>query len=225
MAVPRVIAHRGASSDETENSLAAFRAAVRQGADGIELDVHAAADGTIVVYHDAEIDGRALAELTADDVRSFRLPNDEPIPTLGQALDTIGRDTDVFVELKALALHHTGVFLDVLRAGPAPQRYRVHSFDHRVVARLHREQPALGVGVLSCSYPVNPVAQIEAADAQVLWQKAGMIDASLVDSVHAAGYRVFAWTVDDARRLRQLARLGVDALCTNRPAHAREVLG
>ena len=55
---PLVIAHRGASSIALENSLAAFRAAAGQGADGVELDVHATIDGEIVVHHDPSVLGK-----------------------------------------------------------------------------------------------------------------------------------------------------------------------
>ncbi|MBI2615573.1 MAG: hypothetical protein HYW52_07870 [Gemmatimonadetes bacterium] len=81
-----VIAHRGASGYEHENSLAAFRAAVRIGADGIELDIHDTADGAIIVHHDPLVDGRPIRELPGALVSRHRLPNGEPVPTLGQAL-------------------------------------------------------------------------------------------------------------------------------------------
>ena len=62
---PTVIAHRGASGYEYENSRAAFRRALMLDADGIELDVHATSDGLLVVHHDAELPGFGpIAELT-----------------------------------------------------------------------------------------------------------------------------------------------------------------
>src|SRR5204863_5393294 len=96
---PLVIAHRGASSVELENSLAAFRAAAGQGADGVELDVHATIDGEIVVHHDPSVLGLPIAQARARDLAAVPPANGEPIPTLAQALDVPGK-LKVFAEVK-----------------------------------------------------------------------------------------------------------------------------
>lgn len=225
LTAPLVIAHRGASTDEYENSLAAFRKAVRLGADGIELDVHDTADGAIVVHHDPSVNGRPIGRLSAADVSALRLPNGEPLPTLGAALAAIGPACRVFVEVKTLAAEHDAALLAVLRAGPAPSHYHVHGFDHRIVRRLTGQQAGLTGGVLSTSYPVDPWRQLADAGAQELWQEAPLIDRALVEGAHARGFRLYAWTVDDAGQARALAALGVDGLCGNRPDVMREALG
>ena len=87
MTRPLVIAHRGASAVELENSLAAFRAAARLGADGVELDVHASADGELFVHHDETVDGsHHIAHTAAGKIRALRIANGEPVPTLAEAL-------------------------------------------------------------------------------------------------------------------------------------------
>jgi glycerophosphoryl diester phosphodiesterase len=132
---------------------------------------------------------------------------------------------DIFVELKALDPRDDGQLLKVLEEGPAPTRYHVHSFDHRIVRRLKDRQPALDTGVLSASYPVRPLAQLEDAGATTLWQQQKLLDVQLVEEAHRGGARVFAWTVDDPERMQQLLDLGVDALCSNTPDVARSVVG
>jgi glycerophosphoryl diester phosphodiesterase len=73
---PSVIAHRGASGYEYENSRAAFRRAVMLDADGVELDVHATLDGGIVVHHDPEMPGVGpIAELSLAEARRARIRN------------------------------------------------------------------------------------------------------------------------------------------------------
>ena len=69
------------------------------------------------------------------------------------------------------------------------------------------------------------MVQLEDAGAGELWQEEGLIDRELVGAVHEAGARLYAWTVDDPARVIALARIGVDGICTNRPAVARAVLG
>jgi len=220
-----VIAHRGASAYEVENSLAAFRAAFELGADGVELDVHGTKDGTLVVHHDSSVGSIRIADTRFEELRDHELPNGETIPRLSDALSTLGTKVEVFVEVKDLRPDHDDSLLRVLEAGPAPDRYHVHSFDHRIVRRLKQQHPSLSCGVLSTSYPVDPLAQMTDAGATELWQVKEMIDAQLIDAAHGAGYRVYAWTVDEPHVMVRLIELGVDAICTNRPDLAREVVG
>lgn len=222
---PLIIAHRGASAVEPENSLAAFRAAVRLGADAIELDVHDTADGVLVVHHDSLLGGRPIGELSSADLPAQTLPNREIVPTLGQALAAIGRDCRVFVEVKSLLPRHDAALFHALDAGPAPTHYHVHGFDHRIIRRLTSQRPSLVGGVLSTSYPVDPWRQLADAGAEELWQEAGLIDRVLVEGARSRDIRLYAWTVDDPAHARVLVELGVDGLCTNRPDVIRAALG
>ena len=86
-----------------ENSLAAFRRAVRDGADGVELDVHATADGELVVRHDGMLAGQPISRLGLREVRMHTLENGETIPTLAETLQAIGAATTTFIEVKTLA--------------------------------------------------------------------------------------------------------------------------
>ncbi|MGH7628542.1 MAG: glycerophosphodiester phosphodiesterase [Gemmatimonadales bacterium] len=218
---PTVIAHRGASGHEVENSLAAFRRAVELGADGIELDLHTTRDGLLVVHHDAVLPGTGrIAELAGGVVRAHRLPNAEPVPLLADALETIG-DRDVWVEVKTLDPRFDQTLLHALDGGPAPKRYAVHAFDHRIVARLGRARPLLPRGVLVSSYLLDPLAPLIATGASTLWQEQHLIDAALVERVHAEGRAIVAWTVNAPEDIGRLVRLGVDGLCGNYPERLR----
>jgi glycerophosphoryl diester phosphodiesterase len=212
-----VIAHRGASGYAFENSPAAFREAVARGVDGVELDVHATADGGIVVHHDPVLTGgRPLDSVTLAEATSTLLANGEPVPTLAEALELIG-DRDVWVEVKALPPVFDARLLAILDAGPHPARYAVHSFDHRITARLRRLRPKMRLGALLGARVVDPVAVLRASGATTLWQDWTMIDPALVDAVHADGGRVIAWTVNDPAATAILAGMGVDGLCGNFP--------
>ena len=214
---PSVIAHRGASGYEYENSRAAFRRALMLDADGVELDVHATRDGEIVVHHDADVPGFGpIALLTGEEASHIRLPNGETLPLLEEILALVG-DHDVWIEIKSLAPEHDDALLRILDRGPAPGRYAVHSFDHRIIRRLGEARPALERGILLSARLDDPVAALRSVGARTLWQEWQLVDLDLVRRVHQAGGRVIAWTVNNIGDLERLVRIGVDGLCGNYP--------
>jgi glycerophosphoryl diester phosphodiesterase len=221
---PIVIAHRGASGTELENSFAALRAASYQGADGVELDVHATADGELIVHHDGIIGDVQIPLVRARDVLALRLANGEPLPTLAQALDTIGPRLQVFVEVKTLDPKWDDRLLATLDGGPNPGGYSVHSFAFHVVRRLGEKRPDLPRGLLSEVYTKMPRKSLQDASASTLWQERATIDEPLIRTLHSIGARIFAWTVDDPAEMAQLIAWGVDGLCTNFPERARRAV-
>ena len=218
---PSVIAHRGASGYEYENSRAAFRRAVMLDADGVELDIHATRDGGILVYHDPEIPGVGpIAQLSLAEARQLHIPNGEALPVLAEILDLVG-DRDVWVEVKGLPPAYDCMLLAILDRGPAPQRYAIHSFDHRIVHRLGEARPSLRRGILLSAYLRDPVAAMRCVGATTLWQEWQQVDQELVTQVHEAGCAVIAWTVNEIGDLDRMVRLGVDGLCGNYPDRIR----
>ena len=190
------------------------------GADGVELDVHPSADGAFIVHHDPGIPGAGpIAGLTLGEIKTRRLSNGETIPTLAEAL-AVSAGLEVWVEVKALGAGLDEALLQAL-GDPVPALIGVHSFDHRIIARLGGRVPGLRRGVLSVSCPVDPVIQMRDAGAGVLWQEWQTVDAELVHEVHRMGGEVIAWTVPDADAARRLADFGVDALCGNFPDRLR----
>jgi glycerophosphoryl diester phosphodiesterase len=134
------------------------------------------------------------------------------IPTLDAVLDAAGPDITVYVEVKARGIERA--VSDCL-ARHAGRRLAVHSFDHRIARTVHDLSPQTPVGILTDSYLIDAAHALLAAGARDFWPHRDMVDAALVNAIHAAGGRVIVWTVnlpDDARRLRDL---GVDGLCSD----------
>lgn len=221
---PTIIAHRGASGYEYENSRAAFRRAVMLDADGVELDIHVTGDGEIVVHHDPDLPGFGpIALLSAAQTSQVRLPNGERLPLLQEVLGLLGQH-DVWVEVKSLPPAFDAALLEALDQGPAPARYAVHSFDHRIIRRLGEARPALSRGILLTAHLDDPVAALRAVGATTLWQEWQLVDQELVRRVHQSGARIIAWTVNEIGDLERLVRLGVDGLCSNYPDRIRVAL-
>lgn len=220
----RVIGHRGASGHAHENSPAAFRKAVELGADAVELDIHASADGVLLVHHDAHVEGiGVISHLPAAAFTGHRLPNGESIPTLAEAFELL-RGLEVWVELKTLPPAFDGVLLATLDAGPTPLDYAVHAFDHRIIARLGDQRPELRRGILLASYLLDNLAVMRGAGADTLWMEAPLIDVDLVTDLHDAGMELVAWTANDPAEIRRLVALGVDGICGNYPERIRAAL-
>ncbi len=221
---PVIIAHRGVSGEHPENSLAAFRAAVESvehRADGIELDVHMTADGDFLVHHDPCLaDGTTIATATLARLQQHRLADGSPPPSLREALEA-ANELMVYVEVKALEADGEAALVAQLAGAARTERIQVHAFDHRIIQRLHQRDPARGYGVLSSSYPVDPVTPVLAAGARALWQEAVLIDRALVEQCRAAGIDVIAWTVNDEATASRLRQLGVAGLCGNWPGRLR----
>lgn len=218
---PSVIAHRGASGYEYENSRAAFRRAVMLDADGVELDIHATRDGGIVVHHDPDIPGHGpIAHLSTTEARQVRIRNGETLPLLAEILGLVG-SRDVWVEVKSLPPLYDQQLLNILDQGPAPERYAVHSFDHRIVHRLGQLRPKLRRGILLSAYLRDPLAAMRGVGATTLWQEWQQVDQDLVNLVHSSGGAVIAWTVNELGDLDRMVRLGVDGLCGNYPDRTR----
>lgn len=227
--LPEIIAHRGASRECRENTLAAFARALEQGADGIELDVHGTRDGVLVVHHDPAVAVRRgeatervpIRSLAAADIATIRLTSGDPIPTLAEVFDLVGPRAAMYVEVKA---PHVEALVARLLSQYPQVRSAVHAFDHRVPVGVRALRPDTPIGLLSASYPLDVRGVLSWSDAGAFWQHVDLIDEPLVSALHGAGVRLVAWTVNSTPHARQLAAWGVDALCTDIPGELRTAL-
>lgn len=240
---PRVLGHRGASFDAPENTLAAFELARRQGADGVELDTSLSKDGVPVVIHDLTLDSTTdgngpvrdldLKALKALDAGShFDLEfRGERIPTLDEALEVIGPDMTVNIELKTASWRADGLeqaVLRVIRRHGASSQVIVSSFNPLALRRFRALAPDIPIGYLYS--PDEPIYLrygwlMLGVPHQARHPHQSMIDAQYMAWARKHGYQVNTWTVDEPDRIRELRDLGVNAIITNRPALALEALG
>ncbi len=223
----RVVAHRGASGLEPENTLRAVRRAFELGADWVEVDVRVSRDGRFVVIHDESVDrttdGRGLvSDMTFEELRRLDAGMGERIPCLEEVLEEAeGRGTLV-VEVKVPG--HEWRLMELLRSMDASERVVLSSFYHRSVRKVKRLNPSVRTGVIISSQPVSPSSVAAEALADMAFIKAKYVEPWVVEDLHDAGVEVYPWTVDEPRRVRAFMEMGVDGLVTNRPDVARRVL-
>jgi len=239
--IPQVVAHRGASAEAPENTLAAFRRALEIGVDAVELDVHLTSDGELVVIHDPMLDrttdGRGLvrdqtlaAMRRLDAGRWFgeRFAG-ERIPTLAEALDLL-RSVRVIVEVKNGPIYYSGIAARVaaeVRSTGHPS-VTASSFDHPVLVELKAEATRLGTtmdaAVLFVGRPVDPVGLALDAGADALHPHWAYLTPEMVGAAHAAALRVETWTVDDPLCLAHVVGMAPDGVMSNYPDRLREFL-
>lgn len=229
-----VMAHRGASKDAPENTLAAIDAAIEAGADWVEIDVQETADGEVVVFHDSDFMKMAgnplkLWEATADDLRQLDIGSlfdpsfaDQRVPTLAEVLQRCRDKIGVNIELKYYG-HDQDLerkVAELVEAAGMTEQVLIMSLKPEAVAKMKSLRPDWKVGLLmSVSAGGKPPADVD-----FLAVNAGFVNTALIRRSHRDGQQVFAWTVNDALTMSHLAGRGVDALLTDRPALARQVL-
>jgi len=223
----RVFAHRGVATAATENTLAAFVAAVAAGADGAELDVRRSADGALVVHHDATLVGLGAIS----DLRVRELP--EEVALLGDAMAVL-EPLVVNVEIKngpdepgfdpSGSLSHDVVAL--LEDRGDLDRVVVSSFDLATLDAVRQASASVATGWL-LGYGADPRALVEVAvDHAVgaLHPWVLTVDDEAVAAAHAAGLEVATWTVNARHDLERMAGLGVDTVITDDVRLALEVV-
>ena len=226
-----VIAHRGASAAEAENTVAAFSAARELGADWVELDVRRSADGALVVLHDAALpDGRDVHAVPRSTI-------DPSVPSLAEALDAC-TGMGVNIEIKNLPTEAAydptmvlarEVVAEVRRRGD-PEGYLVSCFDLATVDAVHELAPEVPTAVLVLDPAAAAVGGVDAVEVAAtrghvaLHPWVPFVDEALIERAHAAGLTVNTWTIDDPERIGELAGWGIDGIVTNVPDVAREAL-
>lgn len=218
---PWVIAHRGAHAgqERRENKLSAFTRALAMGVDAVECDVHLSADNVPVVIHDETLDrtttGKGLVnDCTARDLKRMG------VPTLRELCRLVRSKARVLVEIKA---GNPRRVLDVIRAEKMGHDAVVMSFNAEHLQIVHRLRPGLETAFLLEEFD-RKVPDVRAAiklchslNATFLAPNVSLCSCQLIRAAHAAGLRVFAWTVDTPPRMRAMMARHVDGIITNYP--------
>jgi len=230
----KIYAHRGASHDYPEMTMAAYENAVKQGADGFECDLRLTKDGVAILWHDADLKRRADNDAVVADSNYSQLKAIYPqILTLDEFLDF------AIVEKKSLLLE---------TKHPVPSHT---SIEDEVVAKIQLEAKRIeksGISINIMSFSWFAIERVKALDKNIdttyllhdytPWFSARYSSArslgpgisllrkkpALAKRIKETGRKLNVWTVDDPNDIKLCQHLGVDNLITNRPGFAREIL-
>jgi len=239
---PANVSHRGASGRFPENTLASFRAALEDGAGGLELDVRVTRDGHPVVMHDPTVDRTtdgfgAVAGMTLEDVRRLGAGGTgEGVPTLREVFDEFP-EARVNIDIKDWDLPGAEkVVLNVLREAGVADRVLVASADHRVLRRFRRASGGeFDTGAsrreIAVFYALSRLGlerllrpAYAALQVPVVYGPLRLLTPRFVRAAHSVGARVDAWVINDPARMREVLDLGADVVMTDRPEALAKVL-
>lgn len=246
---PEIVAHRGASHDAPENTVAAIKLAWEQKADGSEFDVYLSKDGKIVVMHDK--DGKrttgvpkVIVETSAEELRTLDAGKwkdakytGEKVPFLHEMLETVQPGKRAFIEVKCGPEIVPELVKAIDAAKLKPEQTPVIAFNAAVIAEFKKAKPNVpAYWLASLTKPKNgkgkepPTAEQVIAKAKEIkadgvdLQATEVLNEAYAKKVKAAGLKLYVWTVNDPAVAKRMVGLGVDGITTDRPAWLREQL-
>lgn len=226
--------HRGASGLAPENTLASVRAAIGLGVP-FEIDVALCASGEAVVLHDDTLDRTTdgcgpVNAMGLDALKALNAGDGERIPTLAQVLETARDRVLVNMELKTTR-HRERLVRTVartVRAHSAEDQVIITSFDPYILQRCRALAPGITRGQIYSTFEDVDLERYKRfalknlllnhrAQPDLLMVEHSMVDAAYLERMQGLGYRVFAWTVNDVPRMRDLVSLGINGIITDHP--------
>lgn len=212
LSYPAMAAHRGGPIVNPESTMPAFRNIVANHPGMLlEMDVHRLATGELVIWHDVDVDGTLISTMTGAQWRNVTVPRPgggtAPAAFLSEVLAEFGStDVTMFVELKAVAARQDFI------AAVWPHRSNI------IVQNFNAEHASVFIrsGLqtlrLSSSY-LPPIMD----GGYGVGTRHDLIRPALIESVHAAGQKVWAWTVNTQTEIDALFDMGVDGVMTDDP--------
>jgi glycerophosphoryl diester phosphodiesterase len=227
-----VVAHRGASAYEPENTLCAFRRAIEMGAEMSELDAHLSKDGHVMIMHNASVEattnGRgAIRDMTLAELKQLDAGKGEQIPTLPEVIDLVRGKHGLYIELKGEGTPPAVV--KILRDNNFVDRRQVivGSFLAPLVKEMKEIAPESGasflVGLVSPADQLITMTRAVNADyVHLCWERRHpqphtLLTPELLGALRAAGLGIVLWHEERPSELEVLRTLDVDAICTNTP--------
>ena len=241
--LPTIVAHRGASEDAPENTLASFRLGFDQGADRVEGDFRMTSDGHIVAMHDGNLSrttgmNREVFEISLDEIRNLSAGDwgpwqggafqGEGVPTLAEVFAIVPEDGGILLEIKESDRIVPVLIREMERSGIGPDRIAVIAFDRKLVETLKRTAPkwkALWLASFSRKEgkwrptveEIIDVATTIGANGVGIQAEPDVVDRDFVKRVKAAGLEIHVWTVNDPDLAVEMRSIGIDSITTDRP--------
>ena len=232
LAETKIIAHRGFSAKAPENTLIAFKKAIRSGADYFELDVHKTVDDSVVVIHDGTVDRVCsngitgeIAHMSFEDTRVVRMGYPEKfgkkftragIPTLKEALYCAKGKIKVCIEIKTDNIE--AAVLKTINDLKMNDEVIIFAFSYDVLKNIRALDPTIPILYLRSVVNEETIKLVKDISGQAIG--AGLktpLTPELLDLAHENDIELWQWTVNKEQDIQELLKIGADGIITNHP--------
>ena len=241
MKKPLIWAHRGASGYMPENTLPSFQKAIDLGADGIELDIHKTKDGQLVVIHDELIDRTSdghgwVKDFTYEELLAYNYNRTHlkecphaDIPTMRQVFELIKpTDLTINIEMKTGIVFYEGLEQDILaltKEMGMEDRVIYSSFNHYSILKIKELNPQAKTGFLYADGTIDMPAYGHKYGVDALHPALYNVQyPDYVQQCRKYGLAINSWTINEPEHIHMACQFGIDAIITNYPDRAREIV-
>lgn len=241
-----VIAHRGASAYEPENTLAAFEKAIAMGADYIETDVHQTKDSVLVLMHDLsinrtceknpELKNKLIKDIAYAEFSQLKIKEkDYSPPTLEAALKLINGRCKLLIELKKGSPYYPGIekrVMELIKKNNAESWADIiHSFDKKALLQVNEQKTGIKLQrLIVFKFPLSSFNFSKKINRDDFGEWRGVnihykfARKKTIKKLHKQGKTVYVWTVNNRKKAKKLIKRGVDGIITNKPDMVKEIL-
>jgi glycerophosphoryl diester phosphodiesterase len=226
-------AHRGFCARYPENTILAFQKALEVRCDGIELDVHLAADGEVIIIHDEELDrttsGRGFVkDMAYGEMRKLDAGGGQHVPTLDEYFDLVEKLPIVTnIELKNSIFWYEGMeekIIGKIRGRGLGDRIIFSSFNHYSILKCKKLAPEIRCGFLTWEWIIDAGAYTGKNSVECYHPEFNSLTEEAVAEIHGRGIDINAYTVNRKKDMERLLSLGVEGIITNDPELLYSVL-
>ncbi len=226
-----VIAHRGASGlVGHENTLEAFEAAIRLGADYVEFDVRKTVDGWLVVFHDSKIENVSISEITYGRLCEMTARLGYTVPLLKDVLKLCQGKIKLDIELKEAGYERT--VIDMVKSMFRYSDFVMKSFSDAAITHIKKYDKNIKTGLLvgrkhvpikTFMSDIFPMRRLKKCHADFVSPHYSLCSKAYVNYMHKHGLKVFVWTVNSPKTIKRCLWLNADAVITDRPDIAMKI--
>ena len=223
--IPKVFGHRGAKGHVAENTLPSIAKALDLGVDGVEIDVYKCASGELVVFHDQTLDKLTNAsgyieQLDLDSIQKIEVLGGHIIPTLNEVLDLIDARVILNIELKGTQtslLTHELLQIYFDNGNWQPNQILISSFNWKELELFYEINKEVPLAVLTEDDPLDALSTALSIKAEAINPYFKTLNTSNVKKMKKAGFKIYAWTINDPKDIEKMLALEVDAIISDFP--------
>ena len=211
------VGHRGARAYETENTLESFKKAIELGVNAIELDVRKSKDGKLVIIHDDNFKKAFGKDIPVNQatLKELKQSTENKIPTLEEALKTIGRKVEkILIELKEVGYEKK--VLGILKKEKLKDRVIIISFHEQALSNVRKLDNEIETGLIYSKYK-NPVDVALKLNARYLVPLYRFTHTRDVEKAHKNNLKVIVWTINTKQEVKEYIAKGVDGIASDKP--------